>query len=128
MDYRYFKSTDGPLDALVSYLFIQDSLVIGFYVFMEEHLNENDYIGDFEQIKGIIMAKYGKAEVSYDWKDKPYSDNPQDYGYQIKRGNLVISYTKETERTRIDHSLRYESLIHSDLINRARAKAINDIF
>lgn len=137
--YRFFMSEVGSLEAFVTYYFIQDSFVMALYLFMEEHINKNDYVDDFDHIKGNIEAKYGKSKVSYDWKSKPYVDDPERYGWEIFTGNLEISYTKETERTIIGHSLagkdyqfvhslRYESLVHSDLINRTRAKTINDIF
>ena len=131
--YYYFTTKVDGLDALAGYYFIDDKLVKGCYMFFNEHTNKNDYIEDYNQIVKIIEGKYGKVKVNKAWRNSLYKDNPEDWGFAISLGHYLLLYTKEAERSKIDHQLfgenykishylQYKSKLHSKLIEETAKK------
>lgn len=103
----YKKSVAG-LDCLIGYMFIENKLVRAKYIFEEEHTNKNDYISDYNKIKGVLTEKYGDKKESNDaiWNNDLYKDSFQDYGLAISIGHLIYISSWDTNTTKIALVLR----------------------
>ena len=56
-----FRGELVNLDTYVAYIVLPttNQLVRGAYIFVEEYLNENNYIDDYNKLKGILIERYG---------------------------------------------------------------------
>lgn len=102
----------GNKDYGCIYVFLEDKLYNGGYVFNEEHTNKNDYIDDYEELKEILTEKYGKPDEKklwslHDrgemyWKDDSYRDDRSRWGMAISKGDLAYGSIWETPTTDIE--------------------------
>ena len=57
------------MPAHIFYMFDQNKLVGGGYVFNEKHSNNNNYVDDYLKVKLILEEKYGKPDTDEkEWK------------------------------------------------------------
>jgi len=124
----YENLTVGGLDTALGYVFTENKLVRGAYLFQEDHSNNNLYIEDYRNIKNILTDKYGHPEEEGpEWSKKTYQGNTDQYGFAISIGDLAFQATWETEKTTIwerlkgdnytiSHRLYYDSKKFKDFI------------
>lgn len=94
------------------YYFLEDKLYTAGYMSTEEYSNKNDYILDYEEIKEILIKKYGEpnnkklmalhGRKEIDWKDNLYRDDKNNWGLAISIGNLSYGLIWETPTTDIE--------------------------
>lgn len=61
------------------YNFLQDKLYSSIYIFNGTHTNKNDYIYDYENLKEILIKKYGKPKADeIVWKNDLYKNDKQE--------------------------------------------------
>ncbi len=79
-----------------------EQLIGGFVVFRISHVNDNDYIDDYDDIKESLSAKYGAPDQDdVIWKNSLFKDDPEDYGLAISCGHLAYMASWSTETTKI---------------------------
>lgn len=101
----YLDTVDN-LEANVGYIFVDDKLVNAGYLILEKHTNDNMYITDYNGIKEILTRKYGspiKDQVG--WKNNLYRDDPEQYGFAVSVGHLVMNSEWDTPDTHIQLTL-----------------------
>lgn len=122
-----YKGRIAELDMMIGYLFTNNKLTTGKYLITEDHSNKNDYITDYNKLKGLLTEKYGapKEDEKY-WKDDLYKDDYSDWGFAVSLGHLVYYATYENEKSEITLMLRGENYEISLLIE-AKSKELKDI-
>jgi hypothetical protein len=100
---------DGKIAGLstkIAYIFVQNKLVRAKYVFEESHTNDNDYIADYDNIKGILIEKYSNpTEDTHYWKNDLYRDDFTQWGFAVSLGHTSYFTDWETEKSSILLSL-----------------------
>ncbi|GAI61308.1 unnamed protein product [marine sediment metagenome] len=93
-------------DFICLYQFLENKLFFSGYNYKEEHINYNLYINDYEDLKEILIKKYGKPmkdEEMWDnlseWELEAYKQN---LGNSISAGFLTYFAFWETFTTRIE--------------------------
>ena len=95
---------------LVAYSFVDNKLVSGAYALMEKHTNYNMYVEDYEEVKELLIKKYGKPEDKWFdgndyremlWRNDLYKDDPDHWGLAISMGDLVFRLCWKTSDTDI---------------------------
>jgi hypothetical protein len=88
------------------YFFLEDKLYRSGYGFLEKHSNDNFYIDDYENLKGILTKKYGKPVLDkIIWKNDLFKNKQQDWGTAISIGHLEYFSSWETITTYINLGL-----------------------
>ena len=101
-----YKVTVAGKDMLLGYIFIDDQLVRAKYLLIEPHINMNDYITDYSDLKRILEKKYGRPE--YDkifWKNDLLKNSYSKWGIAVSAGHLVYLSKWETLCTKISLAL-----------------------
>jgi hypothetical protein len=121
---RYDAVQFGGLACRAVYIFANDKLVRGKYVFTPEHAEPNDFIVDFRAVEPLLHDKYGKpvSERAL-WADDTYQDEPKSYldqdrassadilpsdrfvGLSISEGHLRLYAQWQSDRTKVLHGL-----------------------
>lgn len=81
-----FKATGG-------YTFDPDTglLVVGFYDFLEEHTDEQQYYLDFLELQEALCSVYGDVTMVDDqWINDLYKDNEPKYGMSVQTGKTIF--------------------------------------
>lgn len=73
----------GGLDTYVGYVFVENKLYRGVYAFKEDYVNEDRYITEYNNLKDILITKYGTPE-----KDQKIWLDDSDY-YKNRLGDAV---------------------------------------
>ena len=90
----------------IDYVFVNNKLALAGYIFTKKYSNENDYIKDFERVKGNLIKKYGKPKVDrVIWDDDLYKDNPSRYGFAVSIGHVKYIALWNLDETEIVLSL-----------------------
>jgi len=98
-------------NVLIIYRFLDNKLSEGIYSFEEKHMNDSDYIADFNTIKELLIKKYGAPYFdTYHWKNNMYREDIQRHGTAISMGHLILLSKWETDRTNIDMILKGTNL------------------
>lgn len=86
----------------VFYEFTDSQLSEAFYAFLDEHINDNLYIDDFEDLKGLLTLKYGPPVVDTAvWKRNLYRNDPDQWGFAVLCGDLKLRAEWDAPRTRV---------------------------
>ncbi|MBF0406435.1 MAG: hypothetical protein HQM10_03705 [Candidatus Riflebacteria bacterium] len=96
----YSDNVSG-LKCLVAYIFTEGKLTRTKYIIDQIHTNKNDYISDYNLLKDLLSAKYGKARSNEFWKKSHLKSNPEHYGMAISCGELVYQSIWKTKNTEI---------------------------
>jgi hypothetical protein len=123
---RYSDNIIG-MDANVIYMFTDNKLTQGGYIFEEDHLNTEDHISDFKKTKRLLKKKYGTPQrEGKKWKNDLYKDDREYWGTALTLGHLEYYCIFETEKTKviaglqkadamnIRHAIIYRSLKYKD--------------
>lgn len=86
-------------DANLFYYFnVNGELYQAIYGFTHDHVNETEFIRDYEDIKEELIEKYGEPiEDEQYWFDDLYKDDPSDWGMAIITGDLTYMTEWVTE-------------------------------
>lgn len=85
-----YEDTVAGMSAYVVYIFAKGKLVRAKYTFTESHMNDTDHISDYENVKEILINKYGEPDNDRTiWKNDLYKNDPQYYGTALSMGHLV---------------------------------------
>lgn len=131
-DLSYSNVLINGLNTTILYSFINDQLCVAGYIFEENYINQNNYIVDYDDLKEILISKYGnptKSDVY--WINDLYRDEYQYWGIAVSMGYVEFSSSWELPNTRILLYLRgenfettltisYRSKIYSNMIEEKR--------
>jgi hypothetical protein len=93
-----YNSNVLDMDAYIAYIFVNDTLTRGKFIFREDHTNKNDFIYDYKKLQSLLIKKYGIANVNDTiWKDDLYKDDKEDWGLAISMGHLTYFTTWVTD-------------------------------
>ncbi len=93
-------------DVFILYRFVGNKLTRAKYFLNEKHMNNNDFIADYNDFKEILKKKYGEPkEDNMVWKNNLYKGKYSGWGTAISMGHLVYFSTWETESSEIINSL-----------------------
>lgn len=109
-NFKVFMTDDnvGGLKVKVVYTFTDDKLNIGAYYFNEIHTSDNLYYDDFISISTILNKKYD-MEMTKNWNNTTWKNNPNYIGHALKSGHVEMSEVYEGEFTKIAHSISSEN-------------------
>lgn len=96
----------GGIKTTVAYLFVDNSLMSGFYVFDDKNYykSTDDRYKDYKNISGFLNGKY-KMKDDHTWHDDSYKNNPNRYPHAFAMGYVDFLETYTTEKVLIRHSL-----------------------
>jgi hypothetical protein len=95
-----YKVKIDAKDFVCVYNFLEDKLYHSGYCFVGEHINENLYIDDYEELKETLTKKYGKPKTEkVIWKNDLYKNDKSEWGFAISLGDLVYVAQWETSTT-----------------------------
>ncbi len=102
VDALCYKTDYSGYDVLFEYQFAGDSLNRGFYEFNISHSDDNLWLVDYMQVKRILDARYLPADKEYtSWYDDGYKNDPNQWGYAIRAGQMEKVAEWHTDRTHI---------------------------
>lgn len=102
-----YNGSVAGLPCNVIYIFARDKCVRGKFQLLPTHSNENEYISDYENIKELLINKYGpfigpsEDNSDYFWRNDLYTDDYQNWGMAVSIGHLVFMSKWQTEDTDI---------------------------
>ena len=89
-------------DCHFSYYFVNDKLVRAFYKLSVLHTDDNDCIWDYNEIKKLLLQKYGTpSEDEQFWIISKYKENEDKWCYAVGLGHLEYKTKWETEVSEI---------------------------
>jgi len=97
-----YKGKYEGFDAEIGYLFTNDRLVLGGYAMTNKYPDPNQYIKDYEKLKGVLTAKFGKpAQDEKTWSEEPHTEKPEQYGKAVTDGKLILQSSWNMPETQI---------------------------
>jgi len=90
------------LDSEIGYLFTNDKLALGGYAVTNKYEDPQQYVKDYDRIKGILTGEFGKpASDEKVWSEGQQEElKPEAYGKAVTEGRLILQtawHTPETE-------------------------------
>ena len=99
------------VETTVYYTFKKNMLLGCVQRFIEYHIDDNNYILDYKKAKDALTHKYGPPVTDEQlWSNDVYKDNPQDWGFAVRRGDLVFRSRWKFNYTEIGLGLNSNSL------------------
>ena len=106
----HFDNAAG-FPASITYMFLENELIGGAYIFNPLGFKGgDDKLKDFNSVSERLNDKY-EMERNDTWFKDTYKDDPDDLGYAIDFGDVVLSETgrKDDGKVMIAHTLNKES-------------------
>jgi hypothetical protein len=97
-----YEGNVGGLDDNIVYQFAKNKLVGAASKFSVTHSNKTEFINDYNDLKDILIKKYGKPDEDEKfWYDDLFKDHPQDWGMAIATGDLAYQSIWEDKKNKI---------------------------
>lgn len=97
-----FKGEVAGKEVLISYHFVEDQLVSGRYILVEEYTFKNQYIDVFDEFKDLLAKKYGKPVLDViHWENELFRDEPGEWGQAVSVGHVTFRAKWITDQTDI---------------------------
>jgi len=101
-DYLMYSGTLGNKKFSISYKFTKNKLTQVYYIYSESHVNKNNYISTFDDLKNILTKKYDTTVTDQIiWKNDLYKDNEDDWGMACSAGHVTFRATWENSDTNV---------------------------
>jgi hypothetical protein len=98
-----------PVD--IAYLFSNNRLFAGLYMFKGKHINSNKYLEEFSKIEDMLVQKYGNPQNDQTtWSSDLFKDDPQYWGTAVSMGYLSHAIQWQTSSTTILLNLTGDNL------------------
>lgn len=95
-----FSGQVANMPAEIAYMFADDKLIAGMYLFKVEHINSNKYLDDCSELKEMLEKKYGSPQKNETtWSSDLFKNNPQHWGTAVSMGYLSHKIGWETTST-----------------------------
>jgi len=97
----------GGIKTVVAYLFLDNSLKSGFYVYDEENYSKSsdDRYKDYKNISRFLNDKY-KMKDDSTWHNDSYKNDSNSYSHAFAMGYVDFLETYRTEKVLIRHVLQ----------------------
>lgn len=90
------------LDCSIEYVFSSNRLHQTKFHFMNEHINKNSYLEDYQRIKEALAQRFGRPhEENMHWHDTSFKDDFSSWGEAVSLGQLELSSLWFTPQTQI---------------------------
>lgn len=100
---KYSHNLTG-IDFTLIYEFKEERFYKAIYTSKEIYLDKNDYIKDYNSLKGLLIKKYGTPkETQTKWSSE---QNKADPGKALSAGQVRYNASWKTDRTNIDILLK----------------------
>jgi len=97
-----YKCKIAGMNALLGYVFVDDKLIKGKYMFNQPHVDPNKYITDYNDLKKALEKKFGKAKKERQiWANDLYTKFPAEWGKAVELGYLTYLSAWNTKNTEI---------------------------
>jgi hypothetical protein len=110
-----YKVRIGDKQYHCGYVFLEDKLYLADYSPEKRYSDLNNYIREYEEIKEILIKKYGKPDMKklkaledreeICWKTDLLKDDESKWGIAVSKGDLSYMLIWETSTTNIELSL-----------------------
>ena len=101
-----YSAVIDNIDFTLLYTFKDGRLYKAVYTCKETYVNKNDYITDFNNLKGKLEKKYGTPKsTGLAWKGEKYKANEADWGKAVSEGQLDYHTRWQNDRSTIDLKL-----------------------
>lgn len=105
-----FNDNIASMNCQVAFIFTNNKLSMGKYIFSPVHTNENNCIEDYDRIVALLSEKYGIPESNTSkWNNSLYINDKEKYGFAVSLGYLTYNAEWETEITDIKTALYGEN-------------------
>lgn len=95
------------LPANAAFIFSEDKLTGGIYMFQVKHSENNLYITDFDNLKAALTQRYGKPSYAGEsWVDPLFKDDRVRWGMAIAAGQMTMYSVWDRHATKITLMLR----------------------
>ena len=96
----------GGIKTTVAYLFLDNSLMSGFYFFDDENYykSSDDRYKDYVNISGYLNNKY-KMKENNTWHNDSYKNDPNRYSHAFAMGYVDFYESYENDRVFIRHTV-----------------------
>lgn len=95
-----YSGTLGNKKFNILYDFTKNKLTQVCYIYSESHVNNNNYISTYDDLKNILIKKYDTtATDQIIWKNNLYKDNEDDWGMACSAGHVTFKATWENSDT-----------------------------
>jgi len=123
------------MDCLVGYVFAENRLAKAKYSFLGKQGDKNQYILEYQNIKDILIRKYGRPLSSKAlWHDPLYKDDDSNWGLAVSQGHLELnSRWKDSETeillrlsgggNRLSLIVEYSGLEYKELAQKAQGRS-----
>lgn len=99
---RYFGILDDKRFKIL-YQFIENKFVAAYYSYVDMHINSNIYITSYNQLKDILIKKYGTPLTDEKiWKHDRYKNEEENWGRSCRAGHVVFKSTWENKDTHVE--------------------------
>jgi hypothetical protein len=115
VEHIVYKVRIGDKHYHCDYVFLEDKLYLAHYSPEKRYSDLNNYIRDYEEIKEILIKKYGKPDMKklkaledreeICWKTDLLKDDKSKWGIAVSKGELSYMLIWETPTTNIELSL-----------------------
>jgi len=115
VEHIVYKVRIGDKHYHCDYVFLEDKLYLAHYSPEKRYSDLNNYIRDYEEIKEILIKKYGKPDMKklkaledreeICWKTDLLKDDKSKWGIAVSKGELSYMLIWETPTTNIEISL-----------------------
>ena len=96
-----YKGKYEGLDSEIGYLFTEGKLVLGGYAVTNKYEDPQQYVKDYDKIKGVLTGEFGKpVRDDKTWSEGQQEEKPEAYGKAVTEGRLILQcawHTPETE-------------------------------
>lgn len=115
VEHIVYKVRIGDKQYHCDYVFLEDKLYLAHYSPEKRYSDLNNYIREYEEIKEILIKKYGKPDMKklkaledreeICWKTDLLKDDKSKWGIAVSKGELSYMLIWETPTTNIELSL-----------------------
>ena len=109
-----YQGEINNMECLIVYSFLENELIQAGYIIKEFHMDDNQYILDYESLKNLLTELHGEPVIDKEsWSNDLFKDDPDNWGNAIRLGHLEYFTGWETDTSRISLKLYGVNLLLS---------------
>jgi len=102
----FYSGEINSLEICIVYMFTDNLLTAGSYIIETTHTDKNAYIWDFNNLKKLLLKKYGAPKKEGEqWRNDLYKNDSSEHGFAISLGHLTHYAFWETSETEINMTI-----------------------
>ncbi len=112
----YHSDSVGGIEAIVSYMFVDNSLMAGAYTFdYTSSKSADDRYKDYKYISEILNDKY-EMEDDSTWHNDSYKNDSNSYAHALAMGYVDFDERYDTDKVLIRHSVEKSDGIYTHIL------------